>query len=385
MSRHKPVPERPKDVLYLAVLPRYRQACVTELTLRAEGSLILFSGDRQLDSSVKTGVAPNDYVLVKNVGLLGGRILFQWGNWGDVLKARSAILDLNPRSISAWVLLIGRRIVGRRTLLWGHLHPRSGANSPTARLRRFMRGLAHGSVLYGYDSVPAARSELPCQPVWVAPNSLYTRSQMGAVARPKPGAEEPSIVYVGRLVSAKKVELAIRALSEKVLVETQVHLKIVGGGSEESRLRMLARELGVERRVHFLGWMDDPEQLREIYSEAVCAVSPGYAGLSLTQSLGFGVPVVVARDEPHAPEIELVRLGGVTFFESDSPASLARAIEEQVRLLAQQDRNGLASRVTKSYSAEAMADGILRALRAEPQHLKKDGWPADESQRDEDE
>ena len=57
-------------------------------------------------------------------------------------------------------------------------------------------------------------------------------------------------------------------------------------------------------RVRFAGHVSDFETLSSYYWNALVSVSPGYAGLSLIQSHWFGVPMIIARDEPHAPEIE---------------------------------------------------------------------------------
>ena len=71
----------------------------------------------------------------------------------------------------------------------------------------------------------------------------------------------------------------------------------------------LVEELGIGDKVNFAGWIDNPDSLRQFYSKAFCSASPAFAGLGLTQSLGFGVPMVVADDEPHSPEIELESTG----------------------------------------------------------------------------
>lgn len=359
--------------MYLAVLPGYRTACVEVLKSQFGSDLTLFSGPSQLDTSVRTGVPLSLYTPVKNVSI-GGRLLLQLGHVLPVIRSRTAILDLNPRSVTAWFILGVRRLSGRRTLLWGHLHPRSGQQSRTNALRRAMRSMADGTVLYGYDSVLPAQRELPGQQTWVAPNSLYEREDMGPADCTYGGP--PRIVYVGRLVASKKVHLAIEALAAPELVARGVSLDVVGDGEQADALRDLAASLGLGDRVKFHGSVSDPAALKSIYCEAACAVSPGYAGLSLTQSLGFGVPVVVADDEPHAPEIELARFGGVTFFQADSPADLSKKVATVADARGEQDRAQMAKTVATAYSAEAMAQGLVDALRGDPQNLKEDGWPA---------
>lgn len=366
--RHK---KNPRYVQYLAVLPFYRSDCMAVLTDRLGESLATFCGDRQLDTTIRTGIPSDLYIPVRNVSL-AGRILVQIGGWRQVLAAEVAILDLNPRSLSSWALTMGRRILQRRTLLWGHLDPRSGKNGSTVWLRERMRALADGTVLYGYDSVRRARSLNPSLPVWVAPNSLYRAGAMNAALSTTRSARA---IYVGRLVRSKKVDLAVMALANPLASQVGLSLDIVGDGADEERLRALARKLGVLDRIVFHGSVTDSLTLHSLYSEAFCAVSPGYAGLSVTQSAGFGVPILVARDEPHAPEIELTHYDVVRFFESDDPNDMAKTLLNEFEHQERRDRGSIAARVRRAYSAEAMADGLVRALLDERQDLREDGWP----------
>lgn len=360
------------DALYLAVLPFYREYCIQELKADLSLDVILFAGDRHVDPTIRTGISRSLYVQVRNY-VLAGRVLVQLGGWRTAISAKTTILDLNPRSLTAWTLLGLRRILGRRTLLWGHLHPRSGRGSRTAVLRRSMRRLSNGTVLYGYDSVPFALAELPGSPVWVAPNSLYARDALTVPANEGPYT---SVLYVGRLVSDKKVDLLIRGFLRSDLATRGVQLVIVGEGAERKALADLVSELGGNASVTFLGQVADVNDLRHLYEDALCSVSPGYVGLSLTQSLGFGVPMLISRDEPHSPELELARIGGVEFFETDSPLALAAALDALAPAGNACERQRISIAIRKTYSAEAMAAGIASALKNTKQELGDDGWPS---------
>ena len=57
----------------------------------------------------------------------------------------------------------------------------------------------------------------------------------------------------------------------------------------------LALDLGIDRDVIFYGHVSEPSELRSVYGASVASLSPGYVGLSVTQSLGFGVPMIVSR------------------------------------------------------------------------------------------
>lgn len=71
----------------------------------------------------------------------------------------------------------------------------------------------------------------------------------------KPQFERPYIVYVGRLVDAKGVHDLLLAFSR---MASQLDLVYVGDGDEMRRLKETARSLGLESRVHFVGFQDNP-------------------------------------------------------------------------------------------------------------------------------
>jgi glycosyltransferase involved in cell wall biosynthesis len=345
-------------VLYTAVLPAYRIECIRMLAADLGPRFTAYAGEEHLDPTVRTALPSSLYTRVRNVALVRGRVLLQVGHWTTVLRADTAILDLNPRSISAWGLLFARQFLRRRTLVWGHLHPQNGASSRTARLRRAMRRLSDGTILYSYRDQPLAEAEMPGSPTWVAPNALYRRESI----RVDPNPDRKRITYVGRLEPAKKVDQLIHGFHLSGLHREGYVLTIVGHGTMKSNLRELARELKLENHCDFTGRIYEPDDLAKIYAETVCSASPGYAGLSLTQSIGFGVPVVVSRDEPHSPEIELVTTGGVLWHRTDDLASITSTLLQAIHPVEARRREAWSATVRNLYSAEAMAKGIRDAL-----------------------
>lgn len=68
----------------------------------------------------------------------------------------------------------------------------------------------------------------------------------------------PFILAVGRLTEAKNFPLLINAFSNVVIRQKNIHLVILGVGKLESELKKLAEKLGIEDRVHILGFMENP-------------------------------------------------------------------------------------------------------------------------------
>lgn len=348
-------------VLYATVLPSYRRECVELLARDLGPQLALYASPAHLDRSVRTGIPADAYRPTRMLRLPGAYL--QLGGWWRALAAESLVVDLNPRSITAWVLIVARRLRSRRTLVWGHLHSRSGPASRSAPVRRLMRQLASGFIAYTPGQAQEAVEQDVRRPVWVAPNALFSRT---ALTASRPVRQRTDVLYVGRLEAEKRVEQIVRAFALHRHSAPGTRLVLVGSGAEERRLRSLSVELGVDEAVRFAGWVDTVDDLREIYATAFCTVSPGFAGLGLTQSLGFGVPQLIADGPVHSPEIELAATpSAVRWFDGESVEGFARAMtaaHEERSLLPLEH---LCAVIRADFSAESMASGLARALRGE--------------------
>lgn len=345
----------------LAVLPSYRSSFLDEVHRLAvdRGLDIQFvAGDSQLDTTVKSFAHPH-VKMVRNRFFMKNRILWQSGGLKLARGTDTIIADLNPRSATAWALLVKARMSRQRILLWGHVSPRKGPGAKTAPVRRLMRNLADGVISYTWADADIVRAETGGDRVWVAANGLYTAEEMGWEGE----SVRNRVLYVGRLEPNKKPRLLLDGFATALPeMPSDTRLTFVGEGSEVPTLKQRARELGVSERVDFLGFLDNPETLRGLYNEALVSVSPGYVGLSLTQSLGFGVPMLVADNEPHAPEVELLNGATGAYFRAGDVAHLAHSLSDFARSQTMWDRDAIVDSVRKTYSSTAMADGFCRAV-----------------------
>lgn len=94
-----------------------------------------------------------------------------------------------------------------------------------------------------------------------------------------------------RLNPLKQLDLAIRLLAQ----DARPHLAIAGQGPDLTRLQSLAREIGVEERLHFLGELDT-ERMGAFLAAIDCFVFPSATesfGLAPVEAAQAGLPVVV--------------------------------------------------------------------------------------------
>ena len=96
------------------------------------------------------------------------------------------------------------------------------------------------------------------------------------------GAEDPErqiILSVGNLIPSKGHATLLRALDAMKSKHPDVVCEIVGSGPEESNLRVLAQELKIDRRVHFLGRLGRQELAAAYQRCALFALPSYYEGL----------------------------------------------------------------------------------------------------------
>jgi glycosyltransferase involved in cell wall biosynthesis len=356
----------PEIVFVQTVVPHYRVRFFQALQAELGERLLLVSGDQDWTLDIAhAGEVPHDSA--HNRFLLRRRLLWQSGVVRPALTAPVAVLNLNPRILSGWLVLLGRKARGRKTVLWGHVWPRAGRTSRTDRVRSVMRRLADVLVVYTESEARAARALSGSGRVVAAPNALYSAAELEPPAEP---GLTTDFVCVGRLTEEKEPDALLDAFDRaRSRLPADTRLVFVGDGPLRSSLERTTRERGLADRVLLAGHVSSPEELRRIYAPAIASVSPGTAGLSVIQSLGFGVPTIVARRARHGPELDAAVEGeNAVFFDSASRDELAETL---VSVAAQRDawrsrRVAIATSIRDSYTIEAMVAAFVSAV--EPDH-----------------
>lgn len=104
--------------------------------------------------------------------------------------------------------------------------------------------------------------------------------------------KEIILISVGRLIKRKGYEYAIQAVSK--LPHQNVKYLIIGDGPEEKNLKDLAKQLGVEDTVKFLGFVPEDKKFQYLSISDIYVLSSLHEGfgICLLEAMYCGLPIV---------------------------------------------------------------------------------------------
>jgi glycosyltransferase involved in cell wall biosynthesis len=119
-------------------------------------------------------------------------------------------------------------------------------------------------------------------------------SKMGRELRSEVGMgdEEVLLTFVGRVVPIKRVDRLLRSVSLARAQGAQVRLAIVGDGEIRPSLETLARDLGIRKSVHFLGYRRDLPRICAATDIAVITSENEGTPVSLIEAAAAGCPAI---------------------------------------------------------------------------------------------
>ena len=114
----------------------------------------------------------------------------------------------------------------------------------------------------------------------------------------KTGAHEntsPRLFSAGRIVHQKGLDLALRALSG--LKDLDWEWRIAGDGPQSDFLKLLAHELGIADRVHFLGWQSRGQLIGHYQWSNLFLFPSRHEGMpnAVLEAMASGLPVIASR------------------------------------------------------------------------------------------
>lgn len=168
--------------------------------------------------------------------------------------------------------------------------------------------------------------QLTRRPISRLPVGIPVASIRAASLSGQPSAEP--LLYAGRLIPEKRIDLLLRAIALLRTAEPVKLLRIVGEGPAESSLRALARDLGLETRVTWSGRLSGESAVWEALGACEIAIQPSFRegfGIFPAEALAAGRPVICV-DSPESAAVELIEDGKNGYVVAANPEALSDAI-----------------------------------------------------------
>lgn len=215
-------------------------------------------------------------------------------------------------------------------------------------------------------------------PIHVVPTGLAVdsfRAGDGTAFRAREGIgpNRPLVTYVGRVAHEKNIGFLVQVFAAVLASVPEALLVIAGEGPAREALRAEVRSRGLERHVHFAGYLERNSALLDCYAAAdvfVFASRTETQGLVLLEAMAQGVPVV-STAELGTRSILVPASGALVV--PEERAAFAAAVVRVLRDAGLRERMAARGRAyAHGWSSAAMARRLAhlyRALRAPPRTL----------------
>ena len=135
---------------------------------------------------------------------------------------------------------------------------------------------------------------------------------------------------VGELKYAKGINLFIEAVPDIIKKHPKVSFIVAGDGPEKSVLEKRVRDLDIDKKVDFLGWVNNSREVIKNMDIFVFPSLPSYDGLPrvILEAWGMGTTVVATR-VACVPELFDGKNKGITI-QPGNPKGIAKAVNSLI-------------------------------------------------------
>lgn len=136
-------------------------------------------------------------------------------------------------------------------------------------------------------------------PTGLLPHSFERADGAAFRAKYGIGQQRPVALFVGRVAFEKNINFLLHMTVNLRKYQPEILLVIAGEGPAEASLHKLVDELGLQKNIMFIGYLDRNTELNACYSAAdvfVFASKTETQGLVLLEAMAQGVPVVALAE-----------------------------------------------------------------------------------------
>lgn len=201
---------------------------------------------------------------------------------------------------------------------------------------------------------------IPREKMFVAPNTVEVHPL-------KESVEKDSILFIGTLYRQKGLQTLLDAYLQLKKLDGLPKLRIIGKGPDTNSIKEWINNNNMQDLVEMMGAIYDIDEKARYFAKAYACISPQQAGLSVLESMGYGVPFVSTKDAITGGELLNVH-NGVDGVVMDSESQLPVVIKdiadnkEKYIAMGQKAQQFYNSNRTPLHMAEGMWKAIQYAM-----------------------
>lgn len=178
-----------------------------------------------------------------------------------------------------------------------------------------------------YHTTRKLKNELNCKkPIHTILNGI----EYDIITKIEPAKEETDIIFAGRLVSHKNIDLLIKSIGTIKRKNPTIRLTIIGEGPEKKSLELLTEKLDLKKNIQFLGFLESPDDVYALMKSSKVFVLPSVRegfGIVVIEANACGIPVITIDHKNNAAK-DLIEEGKNGFVCELSEKEITKRIME---------------------------------------------------------
>jgi len=146
------------------------------------------------------------------------------------------------------------------------------------------------------------------------------------VFRPAELKKEYDLIFIGRLVKNKGLDLLLEAVKQLKTQNSKLKTLIVGDGPLKESLKSKVKNLKLENQVIFHGWAKDSQEVAELMNKSKILVMPAYnegGPRVVLEAMACGLPIITTRV---GLTLDIIKDGENGLFVDWTPRDMAKKV-----------------------------------------------------------
>ena len=135
--------------------------------------------------------------------------------------------------------------------------------------------------------------------IYTVPNGI----EFDLITKIKPAKEKSDVIFVGRLISSKNVDILIKSIKLIRGKNPEIKSLIIGDGPEKKNLEALTQKLNLEKHIKFLGFLENHNDVCALMKSSKVFILPSTRegfGMVVIEANACGIPVITINHKDNA-------------------------------------------------------------------------------------